>query len=157
MLKGADWPTIIPDSAAILGTIRNFDYEEAQELMTLIENKASEVMAQRYPEFVLEMKNLVQIYPAVRNTKKETDWVKRAVFQFTGNSDLNTEEGCPLMGSEDFSYFLKEAPGCFFFAFIGGNKDGVTLHSSEYLFDDSVVENVSWLWWSLVKLRLNNE
>lgn len=157
MLKGSDYGTVIPDTAAITGTIRNFDYEEAQELMKLIENKASEVMAQKYPEFGLEMKNLVQIYPAVRNTKKETDWVKRAVTEYTGNSDVNTEECCPVLASEDFSYFLKEAPGCFFFAFIGGNKEGVTLHSSEYLFDDSVVENVSWLWWSLVKLRLNND
>ena len=42
----------------------------------------------------------------------------------------------PMMGSEDFSYFLKEVPGAF--AWIG-NGNSASLHNPNYDFDDNIL------------------
>lgn len=48
----------------------------------------------------------------------------------------------PLMGSEDFGVFAREVPGCF--AFIGNGTEpghgGTPLHSSDYDFNDDILE-----------------
>ena len=41
-----------------------------------------------------------------------------------------------MMGSEDFSYFLKEVPGAF--AWIGNGKSA-SLHNPKYDFDDNIL------------------
>ena len=46
------------------------------------------------------------------------------------------EEQSPMMGSEDFAYFLKEVPGAF--AWIG-NGESASLHNPKYDFNDEIL------------------
>lgn len=152
LFMGSKDGAVIPDTAKISGTIRNFIKEEASELMALIESKSNEICQKK--NFEVQFDNIIHAYPTVSNTSAEVDWVREAVSQISEDFST-TEEGCPILASEDFSYFLKEAPGCFFFVPIKGNKPEVTLHSSEYLFDDQSVEPTSKIWQKLVEIRLN--
>ncbi len=65
-------------------------------------------------------------------------------------------EDLPLSASEDFSFFLKEKPGCFFA--LGTLKPGnkiYTLHSSDYNFNDDMVATGGYFWVKLVEDRLD--
>merc|ERR1711972_1276375 len=56
------------------------------------------------------------MYPAVVNHKAQVDIVERCASRLEGPMALKvTQEGLPMLGGEDFSFFLKERPGCFFF------------------------------------------
>jgi len=52
----------------------------------------------------------------VRNHEGPTEVVKRCAAKLAAPVSLSiTNDGLPMMGGEDFSYYLKERPGCFFF------------------------------------------
>ena len=66
-----------------------------------------------------------------------------------------SEEGLPLPGSEDFSYFLQKRPGCFFG--LGAKKQGqerVIMHSSGFNFNDDLVATGGYFWIRLIEDRL---
>ncbi|MCL1925365.1 MAG: M20 family metallopeptidase [Defluviitaleaceae bacterium] len=99
---------IIPDTALLEGTVRTYS-EEVQEFI------------------IKEMEEIVKIecekfggtynfrygkgYPAVINHEEETTLFKE-ILEKQGKK---TEVKKPKMGGEDFSYYLKEKPGAFFF------------------------------------------
>lgn len=50
------------------------------------------------------------------------------------------ENSLPVMASEDFSFYINEIPGCFYF--LGNNKEGappISPHSSYYQFNDNLL------------------
>ena len=66
-----------------------------------------------------------------------------------------TGEDLPMGASEDFSYFLKKKPGCFFM--LGTLKPGdeiKTLHTSDYNFNDDVLASGGYFWIRLIEDRL---
>ena len=99
--------------------------------------------------------SLQDLYPAVQNHKAETDHVIRLTKKWFGEEHFSTED-LPLTASEDFSYFIKEKPGCFFA--LGTLKPGCqpkTLHSSDYNFNDDMVATGGYFWTRLIEDRLN--
>jgi len=50
----------------------------------------------------------------------------------------------PSVGSEDFSFFLLERPGCFFF--LGNGRPEKGLHSSKYDFNDDIIATGAYMW-----------
>ena len=61
----------------------------------------------------------------------------------------------PVFASEDFSYFLLEKPGAFFFLGSGNEKNDFMLHDSRYDFNDNLIEPATKFWFELAKDRLN--
>lgn len=51
-------------------------------------------------------------YPALINSKKETLWLKNIAENIPSINNVVTTT--PSLGGEDFAYFLKERPGCYF-------------------------------------------
>jgi hypothetical protein len=49
-----------------------------------------------------------------------------------------------------------DIPGSFWFVPHGINEPEITLHSSAFKFDDSIIDPTSKLWMKLFELRLNN-
>jgi hippurate hydrolase len=43
----------------------------------------------------------------------------------------------PTMGAEDFSFYLEQVPGCFFF--VGNGEEGAYLHNDKYNFNDDIL------------------
>jgi metal-dependent amidase/aminoacylase/carboxypeptidase family protein len=75
----------------------------------------------------------------------------------------NVQEFEPTMGSEDFSYFLLEKPGCYFLI---GNGDGshregghgmgpCMLHNPSYDFNDELIPLGATMWVRLAEAWLN--
>jgi hippurate hydrolase len=96
-------------------------------------------------------------YPAVINPKKETDHVIRLAKKWFGEVNFSQDE-CPLMAGEDFSYFLQEKPGCFFA--LGTMKVGkqlMTLHTSTYDYNDHLISSGAYFFARIVEDRLGVE
>lgn len=112
---------IIADSASLKGTVRTFlpeirDLME-QEIRRVIEGTA---LANNCTIDLTYTRG----YPAVVNHKEETLFVKGLAEELLGAENVN--EAAPHMGGEDFSYYLEQVPGTFFFT--GGQPEEAYPH-----------------------------
>ncbi len=124
---------VIADAAEITGTVRTFDPEVRdyieKEMKTLAEgicaafHATSEVSYQRG-------------YPAVVNHDRETDVFVDVIKRYAGEEKLVNID--PIMGSEDFGYFIEEKPGMFFFTAAGNEEIGASYphHHPKFDFDE---------------------
>jgi metal-dependent amidase/aminoacylase/carboxypeptidase family protein len=53
------------------------------------------------------------MYPATVNHKEPTEHVTRLAKKWFGEKHFSQDD-LPMSAAEDFSYFMHEAPGCFF-------------------------------------------
>lgn len=78
-------------------------------------------------------------YPPVVNTIAEAALAREAVCKVVGQAGL-AEMDHPSMGSEDFSYYLKDVPGCFVrFGARHPDWEPVPLHSPGFDIDECVL------------------
>ena len=100
---------VIPEECELRATIRTFDEETRQAL------------ARRIPELVTgiaeAMRGVAEVeyvfgYPTLVNDRAMTDLVREVVREIIPAEKVLDRE--PSMGAEDMSYFLQQAPGCFF-------------------------------------------
>lgn len=76
-----------------------------------------------------------QIPPLVNDAA----WAQRvldAARKWSVSDDIQQLDYMPTMGAEDFSFYLQEVPGCFFFV---GNGDSAYLHNERYDFNDRIL------------------
>ena len=94
------------------------------------------------------------------NLHAETEFARRVMTEMVGAENVHEFE--PTMGSEDFSYFLLEKPGCYFLI---GNGDGThrdgghgmgpcMLHNPSYDFNDELIPLGGSLWVRLAEAWL---
>jgi len=104
---------VVPDTAKLSGTIRDVD----EKIFSTIKNRFSDIVSGICKGYGCTAEvEIRSMYPAVVNHPAQTEAVERCATRFTKPLALKvTREGLPLMGGEDFSFFLKERPGCFFF------------------------------------------
>jgi len=104
---------VIPDTAKLGGTIRDVD----DAVFTTIERRMESLVNGICKGFGCTAEvNVSSIYPCVRNHEVPTEVVKRCAAKLTDPICLRvTNDGLPMMGGEDFSFYQKERPGCFFF------------------------------------------
>merc|ERR1712151_346195 len=136
-LVGANAFNVIPEDCVIEGTIRCFETQLPIEIVKKMEQAAQEIVDKAGEGFRIEFGNTPNFFKPVINDEGPTTWVQKAVDQIYGKEN-NTTDGCPIMASEDFSDFTVDIPGCFWFTAHGINDPKVTLHSSEFVFDDTV-------------------
>ncbi len=149
---------VIPEVARLGGTVRAF----APDALDLIEARMRDIAqmtASAYEcaiEFVFRRES-----PAVINSAAETQRAADVMTQIVGAHNVNRALE-PTMGAEDFSYMLREAPGCY--AFIG-NGDGAhrsdghgagpcILHNPSYDFNDDILTLGATYWVRLVEAFL---
>jgi len=100
---------IIPDTAFLQGTVRTLDEDTGElvraEMQRLISGLAAGMNVQAELDYQ-------RGYPVVVNDAPST---ARAVTALRGFSDKVDEGIEPVMAGEDFSYYLREVPGCFIF------------------------------------------
>lgn len=135
-IHGGTAKNIIPDDVTFSGTIRSLDDDRNDWVGTRISEIArslaqaagcrAEVRYQRQ-------------YPALVNHPAEAEVVAEVARRVLGQ-DAPITEGLPVMGAEDFSFYLQRCPGAFFF--LGAaQQDGepVNLHQSRYDFNDALI------------------
>lgn len=128
-----DASNVIADSVELTGTVRTFDPEVRdyieREMKTVVEGICGAFHATC--EF-----SYTRGYPAVINHEKETDVFIDVIKEYIGEERLVNIE--PIMGSEDFGYFIQEKPGMFFFTAAGNTEIGASYphHHPKFDFDE---------------------
>jgi amidohydrolase len=115
---------VIPDTASLAGTVRTFLPETRDLMEKRITEVAQGVGAAMNAEVTVDY---TRGYPATANDPAMAELVLAAAKGVVGEE--NVEIATPKMGAEDFSYFLIERPGCFFFVGTGSpEKDSEWSH-----------------------------
>lgn len=106
---------VIPQSAKLEGTVRSFKEEVRQLIETSIDQITRATCEGAGARYTLDY---VRGYPAVWNHPEETRRIEQLARQLIGAD--NVKRMTPMMGGEDFSYYLQQVPGTFFF--VGGQN-----------------------------------
>ena len=124
-------PNVIAGSATLRGTLRAFDPALAEELPSRVEGVVAGVCAAFGAGYQIRFAPTV---PPTVNDAATAEVVRRAALATVGEDRLRTDPGVRTMAAEDFGFFLREVPGCFFF--IGARNEatgaGHPHHSSHF-------------------------
>lgn len=127
---------VIPDQMDLSGTIRAFSDELLDELggrLAAIVTTVAEASRCR-AECVVRKQ-----YPSLINHEAEARLIAEVAEEILGPQSVTTR-GLPVLGAEDFSYYLLARRGAFFF--LGAHEPGteiVPIHSSSYDFNDELI------------------
>jgi len=133
---------VVPDRCVVEGTVRTFK----DDVLELIERRMQTIAEATCAAFETKCEfEFRRQYPATVNHAAETDFIRRILGDVAGAQ--NVLEFRPTMGAEDFSYFLREKPGCYFLIGNGdgGHRDGghglgpCMLHNPSYDFNDALI------------------
>jgi len=127
---------VIAEEATLEGTIRTTLPEAREQLHRGLQRMAK--AAGELHNATVEV-HLAEGYPPVVNTQREAQIAGRAARAVVGEAGVVPQDH-PSMGSEDFSYYLRELPGCYvrFGARIAG-RDYIPLHSPSFDIDETVL------------------
>ncbi|MFA1820273.1 M20 family metallopeptidase [Virgibacillus oceani] len=108
---------IIADSAKLVGTVRYFNPEVQHRIIEEMEKIIKGITDTNDASYTF---NYLKGYPPLVNHKAEAELVLEASKNI---KEVNvTEEILPVMGGEDFAYYMMEKPGTYFFT--GAHKEG---------------------------------
>ncbi|HEX7003042.1 MAG TPA: M20 family metallopeptidase [Trueperaceae bacterium] len=121
---------VIPETARLKGTVRAFDEEVRQSIKEALARIVDGTCQAAGATGRLDYHDG---YPAVLNDEAEAARVMRLASELLGRENVQTIE--PMMGGEDFAYYLQKVPGAFFF--VGGrNQEQGAVHPHHHpLFD----------------------
>lgn len=145
-ITGNGATNIIPDKVFLEGTFRTFDEEWRMKAHQRIEEVCQNVAASFGGKCEVEVR---RGYPFVYNDPDLTERSKSAAIDFLGKEnviDLDLR-----MTAEDFAFFAREIPGCFYRLGIRNEEKNVIhpLHTSRFDVDETCLETgaglMSWL------------
>ena len=117
-INGGTIYNIIPEEVTLTGTVRSFD----PDVKALIESKLKRIAAETCRAFDSTAEVIYEDgYPPVINDPRMSDFVVSTARKTLGEDCVVPID--PVMGGEDFSYFLKEVPGAFFFLGMGDGQE----------------------------------
>ena len=143
-----DANNVIPDNATLTGTVRYYDpiigKMTRERFKHIVDGISSAHGAVSSTDYMVG-------YPPTINHEKESEFALEVAKEVAGS--LATEKQTPMMGSEDFSYFLQQKPGAY--AWIG-NGNSAPLHNPKYDFNDSILTVGSSFLVKLAETSLKN-
>lgn len=128
---------VIPEQAKLHGTIRALDPKLRTDTFERLKRIAQHTAAAFGAEAQIE---LLVGYPPVVNEEKSTDYFLSIARRSLGEKAV-TSKGFPVMGAEDFSFYLQEVPGCFWALGVRphGQETYPSLHNDRYDFTDDAL------------------
>lgn len=128
---------IIPESARLVGTIRTLK----PETRTLAKNRFFEIVNQTAHAHGCRAEiNYMEGYPVTANDADETERFFSIATKALGPGNIQRLE-TPTMGGEDFAYYGRHVPACFFF--LGLRPASVdrypALHQPDFDFNDDAI------------------
>lgn len=144
-LQAGSTQNVIADRAILKGTVRSFHPEVRKFLRERLETMIEHICAMHGATYQLDYK---VGYPAVVNPAEEAERVERVGKEIFGEEAVASTD--MMMPAEDFSYYLKEVPGCF--VFVGaGNREAAQFPHHHPRFD---IEEISMQYASKLLLVL---
>ncbi|WP_430250845.1 M20 aminoacylase family protein [Neorhizobium sp. DAR64860/K0K1] len=141
---------VIPERAEMVITIRSFDPAVREKLEERIRGVAVGQAASYGMTATIEY---TRGYDATVNHKAETDFVRDLAKKVVGPENLAEIER-PMMGAEDFGYFLAERPGTYFFLGTARTKNDPPLHHPKFDFNDDALPIGTNFWVELAEAYL---
>ena len=139
---------VIPEIAYLGGTLRSTNKHERKDLLTKIKNLTEQTAITHNCKVDF---NINPGYPPTVNDEKSATFAYKVYEKYFGKSMI--DGNCtPTMGSEDFSYMLKEKPGAYIW--LGAGIDSEKLHSPYFDFNDKLLPFGVKYWECLVKENL---
>ena len=135
-ISGGVLSNIIPESVEMVGTIRNFDMDNRQQIFDKIRTTATHIAQASGATADVE---IFEGYPVTANNPELTEQMQSSLATAAGQENLIVMP--KITGAEDFSFFALEVPGLF--VFLGGTPSGqdpVTApsnHSPYFFVDES--------------------
>lgn len=134
---------IIPDEVRLRGTARSFE----ADVQTLVEKRLREIIEGTAKTFGasahLEYR---RGFPAVINPPEAVDFIIKVASELFGEKCLDFIN--PVMGGEDFAYYLQKVPGAFLF-FGAGDNCFYPHHHPAFDFDERALPAATLLMASL--------
>jgi amidohydrolase len=134
-IHGGNAHNVIPDTVTMKGTTRYYDKKLKKTIQTAMERILHGVCNAAGARYEFEYK---EGYIPLVNDPDMVESARDIVKTYLGK-DIWMEITRPSMGAEDFSYYLDNVPGAFFF--LGVGEDSQKLHTSRFDFNDSALEN----------------
>jgi amidohydrolase len=128
---------VIPDTVYMQGTFRTVDetwrYAAHQKMKQMAEQVAAAMGGACDFEVVCG-------YPSLRNDERLTRELEAAAVAYLGRSNVVGTD--PMMIAEDFAYYGRSAPACFYFLGTGNAEKGTTLplHNPRFNIDEEALE-----------------
>ena len=128
---------IIPDEAVLEGTIRTLDEATRKTAKAKVQKVAEGVAKAFGAKAVVDFEK--DAYPVTVNDQKVTEQAMKITKKIPGTKTITMK---PLLGGEDFSRFLLEAPGTFYFLGTINPTKGCIYpnHSSKFKVDEDVLK-----------------
>lgn len=123
---------VIPDIAEIAGTVRTISEEDRKKAARRLEEMAKGVAEANDIEFEF-------VYHWMYRTLVNTDWVVDMLVEVVSKMGIPIVQlDTPIMGGEDFSYYLEKVPGVFFFTNTANLEKGIVQpnHSPYFNIDE---------------------
>jgi amidohydrolase len=150
-ISGEGRTNIIPDEVRIDGTVRTYDEIWRKEIHRKIETIASSIAVSMGGSCDVR---IAHGYPYLQNNEELTQQLRGWAPEYLGRE--NVADLDRKMTAEDFAYFAKEVPSCFYRIGVRNLKKGITsnLHSSTFDVDESALETgaglMAWLTFRLL-------
>ena len=131
-IHGGTTENIIPDEVKMTGTIRTIDPDTRSIIPSMMERMIVETAKASGGDAVFK---LLAGYPPTINDYKATVFARDTLIDILGENNL-VEIPEPVMGGEDFAYYLEKIPGTFLRLGIGNRP---SLHNSSFDFNDEAI------------------
>lgn len=146
-IHSGDAHNVIADQAIIKGTVRTFDNEVRDRAESMI-SQLSDMTCKAYGAQAEVHYN--RGHMALKNHKDQTEKASSLARSLFGAKNVFDKE--PIMGAEDFSFYLNEVPGTFFF--VGGRNPEINAvyphHHPNFDVDERAILNIGKMFLSLV-------
>jgi amidohydrolase len=128
---------VIPDRATIEGTLRTLTKETREHIRAAVQRRCAGIAAANDCQLEFELE---PGYPSTINDAEMAAYVERIAKRTLGDRAY-IPAARPVMGGEDFAYYLERTPGCFFM--VGtipqGKSEYWPLHTDRYDFTDAAL------------------
>lgn len=145
-IQGGHTTNVIPSELKMMGTFRALDEEWRFRAHELIRKTATELVHSMGAEIDL---HIDVGYPTVYNHEELSAQARQLAEAYMGKEKIETTE--MRMGAEDFGYYTKHIPGCFYRLGVMNAARGITsgVHTPTFNIDESAIETgmgmMAWL------------
>jgi amidohydrolase len=135
-IEGGSATNIIPEAVKLEGTLRAMNEEWRHATHKRIEDIIRGVCLSNGTDYELEIR---LGYPALENDPWATEVARAAAREMLGEKGIYSSP--PMMGAEDFAYYLQKVPGSFWWIGAGTEEQGCVagLHNCRFTIDESIL------------------
>jgi amidohydrolase len=136
-IQGGHTTNVIPTEVKLMGTFRAMDEQWRFQAHELIRKQAIALVQGMGAEIDL---HIDVGYPTVDNNEPLNTLARREAALYMGAA--NVQETEIRMGAEDFGYYTKQIPGCFYRLGVMNVEKGITagVHTPVFNIDESAIE-----------------